>query len=334
MVIVYFKMGGIGYSSITHMVRLAAELFGAELLIVDPEHRPQIHRRLAAWIPRRPGNETCLMVCPNPGEMNFILDVAGWRNRFRRIDAWVIDAHMTEHIPWICRKTRVFDQVFVTREEDVSEWSRLAKAPTRWLPWGTDALRLGSSDPNRAWDLIRVGRQPPEWDDDATTERARRSKGLSFHGRPESAVNDIENTRQVMGKLGQCKFTLAFSNIVDESKHTHKTRPYITGRWLDAIASGVVVAGILPETTAVDHLLWPGATLDLGSTRRDEGLSILESAVRAWRTDKPAEQHRLAMEKLEWRWRFLTIADDLGESPPALNEELRLIRQMTTAGKG
>ena len=330
MVIVYFKMSGIGYSSITHMVQLAAELFGAELLVLDLARRPQVRQKLEAFLPRRHGDETCLMVCPNPGELEFLLRVEGWRRRFRRIVAWVIDAHMTENIPWISRMTRVFDQIFVTREEDVPGWSRAAKAPTRWLPWGTDAFRLGSGAPNRIWDLMRVGRQPPEWDDDGATERACHSRGLSFRGRPEAAVDDIENTRHVMRLLGQCKFTLAFSNTVDSSKHTHPTRPYITGRWLDAIAAGVVVAGIVPKMTAADRLLWPGATLDLGSIRRDEGLSVIESAVREWRSDKPAEQHRLALERLDWRWRFLTIADDLGESPKALNEEIGLLRQMAS----
>ena len=203
-----------------------------------------------------------------------------------------------------------------------------AKAPTRWLPVGYRRTALGSESPNRAWDLIRVGRQPPEWDDDVTTEHACHSRGLTFHGRPAPACDDSENTRHVMQVLGQCKFTLAFSNLVDSSPYTHKTKAYITGRWLDAIASGVVVAGILPEMTAVDRLLWPGATLDLGSTRREEGLSVLESAVRAWGSDKPAQQYRRALESLDWRWRFLEIADDLGESPQALTAELQLVRQM------
>ena len=330
MVIVYFKMSGIGYSSITHMVQLAAELFEAELLGFDSARRPQVLQKLEAFLPRRRGNETCLIVCPNPGELQFLLQVEGWRRRFRRIVAWVIDAHMTEHIPWISRLTRVFDQIFVTREEDVPGWSRAAKAPIRWLPWGTDAFRLGSGAPNRVWDLIRVGRQPPEWEDDRSTERACHPRGLSFHGRPEAAADDIENTRHVMRVLGQCKFTLAFSNTVDSSWYTHATRPYITGRWVDAIASGVVVAGIVPKMTAADRLLWPGATLDLGSIRRDEGLAVIESAVREWRSEIPAEQRRLALERLDWRWRFLTIADDLGESPKALHEEIGLLRQMAS----
>ena len=79
MVIVYFKMGGIGYSSITHMVRLAAELFGAELLIITPGCAPDVRQKLEAVLPRLRGKDTCLMVCPNPGQLTSILHIEGWR---------------------------------------------------------------------------------------------------------------------------------------------------------------------------------------------------------------------------------------------------------------
>src|SRR4051795_9364264 len=90
------------------------------------------------------------------------------------------------------------------------------------------------------------------------------------------------NQTALMRRLAEVKFTLAFSNSVSPASYTHPTRQYLTGRWTDSLASGAVVAGILPDCDATDELLWPGATLDLGTTDRGLGIERLAAAVDSW----------------------------------------------------
>jgi hypothetical protein len=273
------------------------------------------------------GAEACLCVCPSPTELTFLLRAEGWPKRFRRVAAWVIDSFWLDRIPRIVRYARLFDHLFVTTEEDVEAWSRATGTPTSWLPWGTDALRLGGGSSERTWDLLRVGRQPPDWDDDAETEQACRERGLSFHGRPAGSDDAGENQRALMAIYGRSKFLLAFSNVANPTNYTHPTREYLTARWVDALASGATVAGIPPKAPSIERLLWPEANLDLGSIRSDEGLPILADAVRDWTPQLARENSRRALERLDWRWRFAKIAAELGECSIRLEADIQAIRR-------
>jgi len=191
-----------------------------------------------------------------------------------------------------------------------------------WLPWGSDVLQFGSANAGRTVDLLRFGRQPPEWDNDAANAEQCLSRGLNFHGRPASYDDATENERQLMRSLSQAKFTLAFSNRVSRSVQTHPDREYITGRWTDALASGSTVAGIPPRSESVESLLWPQGLLDLGTASRAEGLEIVATAVRAWTPALAALNYRKALEVLDWRWRFQVLARTLGICPLPLEREL------------
>ncbi|MBV9385751.1 MAG: glycosyltransferase family 1 protein [Chroococcidiopsidaceae cyanobacterium CP_BM_ER_R8_30] len=207
-------------------------------------------------------------------------------------------------------------------------WMQLMKTPTTWLPWGTDVLRLGGKEPERIWDLTRVGRQPPEWDDDLVTEQACLKRNLRFHGRPIEFVDSASRNQETLMKLyRQTKFMLAFSNTANPTNYTHPSREYITARWVDALACGAVVAGIPPKEPSIDSLLWSGATLDTGTIQREDGLRVITQAVHTWRTEQAERNYRQALERLDWRWRFATIADFFKESPQRLNDELQLLHQ-------
>jgi hypothetical protein len=191
------------------------------------------------------------------------------------------------------------------------------------LPWGTDALDLGSARSDREWDVTRVGRQPPEWDDDAVSITEANAVGIRFGGRPTmTGMSSLENLRYLMQIYGNSKYVLAFSNSVNRENYTHPTREYLTGRWVDALACGATVAGIAPGGRANVDLLWPGATLDLGSTARSVGLAKLTTAVKGWKAQHAVNNHFMALKKLDWRWRFQTIANTCGVVPPKLRQEL------------
>jgi hypothetical protein len=225
----------------------------------------------------------------------------------------------------------MFDHIFVTEREDLDTWRRMVKAPVDWLPWGSDVVNLGSSKPDRRFDLLRFGRQPTEWDDDAVNRKRCQSKSLSFHGRPPSWPEAVDNERGLMAFLSDAKFTLASSNRVSRSIQTHPNREYITGRWTDSLASGATVAGIPPRSESVRSLLWPEALFDMGTVDPVESLEAIAAAVKDWTPELPRLNYRKSLERLDWRWRYKVLADTLQIPAPRLDAELARIRGILDA---
>ena len=199
--------------------------------------------------------------------------------------------------------SRPFDHIFITLEEDVAAWSEAMKTPTTCLAWGSDVLRLGVTKVDRVWDLARIGRQPPEWEDDENTKKRCAEKQLSFHGRVNGRDTAEKNQNALKDLYQQTKYLLAFSNSVDLSLYTHPTRQYITARWTDSLACGAIVAGIVPNEPSIKRLLWDGATLDLKSIKINEGLQVIAEAAKTWKPEQAINNHQLALERLDWRWR-------------------------------
>jgi hypothetical protein len=329
MLIVYLQPGVRGWAPISYMVTLAAELLEAELLILD-KGLPSFWKRLEAiYLSRQKTNrdESCLLICPDPTCLLSLLLIDDWRSRFKFVAAWIIDSFWLDWIPTVVKRSQLFDHLFVTTEEDIPEWNRVMQTPTTWLPWGTDVLRCGGKDSERAWDLLRVGRQPPEWEDDLLTKQACFERNLQFHGRPKFFDDAIQDQKMLMQLYRQTKFLLAFSNAVNRASYTHPSREYITARWVDALAGGAVVAGIPPRESSIDRLFWEGATLNLGSICQENGLEIIAAAANDWKPEQAERNYQQALARLDWRWRFAVIADMFQESPKRLNAELQLIHQ-------
>jgi hypothetical protein len=319
----------VGWSPINYMVSLAEELFEAEVLRLEQD-KPSLVRKIEALLcarQKKTDGESCLLICASPTDLLSLLVIKGWRNRFRFIAAWIIDSFWIDWIPGLLELSRPFDHLFVTSAEDIPEWIEAMKTPTTWLPWGSDVLRLGGKDSKRIWDLARVGRQPPEWDDDLVTEKNCRTLNLSFHGRLQEPPSVSSNQQMLMNHYRQTKFLLAFSNTAAPAPYTHPSREYVTARWVDALACGAVVAGIPPKGPSSDRLLWSGATLDLGTIRRENGLHAISEAVERWEIGQAERNYRQSLEHLDWRWRFAEIADVFKESPRKLDDELQLLRQ-------
>ena len=318
---------GQGWSPIVYMVRLCAELFDAELIILKNSADYNVLQKLLALAPRRRGSNSCLLIAGGPLQLRSLLQIEGWRRRFVQVAGWIIDSCWTDLIPRIVRYGNIFDRFFITTYEDLETWHKATGRPISVIPWGADVLRLGSPNPTRPVDLLRVGRQPAQWDDDVSTLIRARAKGLCFRGRPESRINEIENHRMLMSQYAESKFLLAFSNTAHRDAYTHPTRAYITGRWTDGLAAGATIAGVAPKSTTADGLLWPGATLDLNGIDRDRGLDVITSAVASWTPDRALKNYWMAAERLDWRWRFLDIANALKERAPRLSAEVGQLKQ-------
>jgi hypothetical protein len=335
--VVYTDHGGEGYHCVFHMARLAAELLNGKLVVV-PSRFPTLNAKLSGiFLPRKGSSSSCLLICPSPADLSSILLLPNWRKTFRRIVAWVFDSFWTNWIPPWARASRLFDHVFVTERDDLKTWRRMMHAPVDWLPWGSDALNLGSSNAVRPIDLLRFGRQPKEWDDDLANGRLCQSSGINFHGRPQSFRDATDNERGLMGMLSKTKFTLAFTNRVSPNPQTHPKREYITGRWTDSLAAGASVAGIPPRSESVQSLLWPEALADIGTVNPTEGLNVIGSMVRAWTPDRARFNYIRSLETLDWRLRFKTLAEALEVHSLPLETELarlnKVIRSAQPVGR-
>ena len=326
--VVYTDHGGEGYHCVLHMARLAAELLNGKLVVVQSGYPTPADKLGGILRPRRGSRSSCLLICPSPADLTSILLVQDWRKTYSRIVAWVFDSFWTNWIPPWVRASRIFDHVYVTEREDLKTWRRMIHAPVDWLPWGSDVLNLGSSNPVREIDLLRFGRQPKEWDDDRANGRLCQSSGITFHGRPQSFSDATDNQRGLMGTLSKTKFTLAFSNRVSPGTQTHPKREYITGRWTDSLASGATVAGVPPRSESVQSLLWPEALLDIGTVDPTEGLKVIGSMVRAWTPDRARFNYIRSLETLDWRLRFKTLADALAVHSHRLDIELAQLTQV------
>lgn len=325
--IVYVDPGSPGYHPVHYMARLAAELMGGELVVLRSRSLTLIEK-LDGLLSRERRGAPCLMICPGPSALSSILQVRNWRSRCIRMVAWVFDSFWTDAIPRFASKAGVFDHVFVTEKEDMATWTRIMPAPVRWLPWGSDVLRLGSANPQRRFDLLRFGRQPPEWEDDRSSATECESRGLRFQGRPQTFDDATDNERSLMGILSDARYVLAFSNRVAASDYTHPQREYITGRWTDALGAGATVAGVPPRSESVQSLLWDEATLDLGTVSRSEGLEVIARAVREWTPMRARVNYLKSLERLDWRWRFKEIVRALDVDAPLLEVELSRISQI------
>ena len=323
--VVYGLPDGGGWHPVTHMVRLLAGVLDAELVVVPLRKPAMIWRRLASLGPRRRGRGTCLVVAADPRQLDTLLRTDYWLRGYEQVAGWIIDSFWVDRIPFGVRHRRRYDQFFVTDEEVVPDWMAASGAPVTWLPWGSDVLGYGSGSAERPVDLQRIGRQPPSWEDDMGTRRACEAAGIRFEGRPPMHHDATANVASLMGALSRSKFSLAFSNAVSPTPYTHPTREYLTGRWTDSLASGAVVAGVAPRSATTQKLLWPGATLELGTTDLEDGIEQLAEAVRVWSPVVAEEAFRHALRRLDWRWRFQTLAASLGVESERLVTDLEAI---------
>lgn len=323
--VVYDQPPGVGWHPITHMATLLAELLEARLVQVSLSRPANAWARLASVGPRRRGQDTCLVIAGAPRNLNALLQGPYWFKGYGHIAGWVIDSFWVERIPFALRHRTHFDQLFVADKGVVDLWADATGLPVTWLPWGSDVLRLGSANPDRPVDIQRLGRQPEHWKDDAESQRLCEAAGLTFRGRPQAYDDFRVNQTALMACLAQAKFSLASSNRMSPAPYTHPTREYITGRWTDSLASGAVVAGTVPRAPGVDEVLWPAATLELSTAERSEGIEQLVTAVRAWNPEVARDNHRRALERLDWRWRFQQLAESLGLPAKRVSDELEAV---------
>ncbi len=325
--IAYCKPGGGGWWTLHHMVNLASALLEAPVTTLNSNSGFFNHLMMPTLRRRRDaGKPDLLLIAARPRQLVMLSELPDWRNRYNRVAAWVIDSFWTDRLP--ARGVRgQFDQLWVVTGNDAEEYQRRTGVPTGFLGIGSDALHFGTMAAEKDIDLMRIGRQPAAWDDDEATQRDCEAAGIRFQGRTPFVDDPIGNIRSNAGYFARSKFVMAHSNLVDKSDYTHPTKEYITERWTDALSAGATVAGMPPLTDwAVKEELWPGALVEVSATDRHRGIDQLKEALADWTPEQARSNRRLALERLDWRWRIAEIARFLGRETPTLSREMGELR--------
>ncbi|MEP2530680.1 hypothetical protein [Shimia sp.] len=316
----------IGWAPINHLISLACHELGATA-VRAPENTSRLSRQMARLRSRpcNSGKPHVLYIAMTAADLRHAVTSPGWRDAHDKAAVWVIDSFHTDLVNARDLKGQ-FDQVFVTRPNDVSAFATTSGLPTTCLPWGSDVLGMGGYQEPRDLDLLRVGRQPPVWEDDdaATTDCA--CQNIQFHGRPPMGTSDDEMAH-LFSWYRRAKFVLASSNLVSPAAYVHKTQEYVTARWTDALANGAIVAGVPPKTDQTySDLLWPEATLEIPLSSRADGLKVLTDALHNWTPDLSRHNYEMALARLDWRHRLAQIAEIFSLPAPTLHNSLAKLK--------
>ena len=105
--------------------------------------------------------------------------------------------------------------------------------------------------------------------------------------------------------------------------YTHRTKPYFSTRWADALSCGAAVAGVPPtDDRAFGSLLWDGALVPMDTIDVAAGLDRIEAFCTGWTERTARTNQAMAMLTLDWRWRFKALCDHVGIRSSTLDAEL------------
>lgn len=316
----------LGWVPIHDLAHMAANLFDGEI-VRYPTAYPGRLQKLWGLRPRRNGSSDkgLLALLFGPSDIVKLRQSLAFRQDYRFVIAWIIDSF------WEDKNVRGIDfggvdLLCIIRREEEDYYRRLVGSSVLSLNWGSNVLERGTSRPDRPVDLLRLGRQPDDWDDDERSARMAGEYGLAFAGRPPQLPDPAANLQAIMQAYGSAKYLVAHSNLTSIEPNTHKVKEYITARWTDALASGCSVAGVQPgNDSSYRDLFWPGATLEFDRVDLRHNMEAVAEAVRAWTPQQALDNHRMALQRLDWRHSLKRIADHMSLRFPRLDSELEEI---------
>ena len=202
-----------------------------------------------------------------------------------------------------------------------------------WLPWGTDAFRLGRADPGRNIDVLRLGRQPAIWEDDMVSAARFGAVGITFSGRPAGDSDAASYAALLRDHLSKAKAVLAHSNLVDGATYTHPLKEYMTARWTDSFACGCMVVGTQPTGDPLFGRVSDEAVLHLDPGAKDGGMEDIAAALRNWTPARAQAIHEMTLREFDWRWRIRDIARRLELPTSRIDADLGQIeRRLAKSG--
>ncbi|MEM8617216.1 MAG: hypothetical protein AAGF20_09815 [Pseudomonadota bacterium] len=273
-----------------------------------------------------------LVIARNPSDLHSDALPQGLLSYYSQAVIWVIDAFRHEFLP---SKWRLgpYDAIGVCRPNDVEVYEKKFGKPVIVLPWGADVLNLGSGEASRDFDVMRVGRQPAIWDDDASAAAACAAAGLRFAGRPQMYDDPMESHTHLLSQMARTRFVLAYCNLAAPAPYTHETQSYMTARWTDALAAGASVAGVPPHQDKTTDLLWPEALLPFDRIDLKHNIAALQEASAAWTAELAQHNYRQALLRLDWRWRLKKLSGVFEVKAEPLEADLKRLTNRASAMK-
>lgn len=316
----------LGWGPIAALAQLTADLFGGRCHGFIPG-ASSLGNRIWGLRPRLRGRNDAVLLAflPTATEVNALRNSPLFRAGYRMVAVWLIDSFWDDR-PLRAAQFQGIDLIGIIRRDEIDHYRRHLGQRVMALNWGADVLGAGSEAADRSVDLLRVGRQPPAWSEDAASAAMAREFGLRFAGRPEIAADPARNQQQVMAAYRRTKYVLAHSNLASDDVHTHKVKEYITGRWTDALACGASVAGQQPQDDdSYRRLLWPEAVLHFDHIDLRHNMQAMAEAVATWTPAQARHNHLMALRNLDWRHSLKRISDAISVPSPALDADLARI---------
>lgn len=328
--IFYHTSNSLGWDPVTRLVGIGQRVLNAQLIDLAGSKLSLVRRlRVTTTRPLLGGTGGDLFIARRPHELIHIFGHPAFleRRAFRAL--WLIDSCFTDELLKPIRRLLAnFDLVGFTQFEDSEYYRSLCGDRALHLGWGSDVLSLYEKRIDRTVDLLRVGRQPSEWDDDNRTSNACELLSIKFHGRPPDSNNPLHSYQDLMENwYCRSKIVVAHSNLAEPVSYGHPTKEYITARWTDSLACGAMVAGVQPNRDT-QLIKWPGALIDFERIHLKENLAQIRQALSEWVPDVANRNRLQALRKLDWRWRFKELAYRLGIESSALENEIMKIQNL------
>ena len=327
---VFFRECGPGWQPIDHLAHVAADVFGTRVVpLMSPQQSKLNLFRNTVLAPgkARRAKRSALIMAIDPYDIVRFFREPGRARNYNEVVVYICDSFywrgfnrfsIFKHVDLVVRM-RPFDQ-------DIYE-KHLGNR-TIYAPFGADVLGLGGWQGTRDIDVLRVGRQPDEWDDDAESGARVEAAGLRFHGRPPQVEDAGEGMRLLFDYYRRSKLTLAHSNLISAHVGTHTSLDYITARWTDAAANGTIVAGHQPTLDrGLTEMLWPEMLVYFDSRDARENIEQLSEAQSNWTPEIARHNYLTALKRLDWRWRLQDIAAFMGWSAPGLDAAVAAVSQ-------
>jgi len=331
---VYSDVGGPGWMPIQALALLAARVFQSDVRPVRTQRSSRLnlfrHLLLGAGARRR-ADCGALVFSDRGGVLATFAREPDLFRQYGSVAVYICDSFWPEAFRYP-RLMQQFDLVVRMCSHDGDFYRKWAGDRALYLPFGVDALARGGWDGARDIDVLRVGRQPGQWDDDDRAAAIFAEAGITYHGRPPFVEGHEAGMVSLFSYYRRAKFTIAHTNLISAHGSTHPTKDYITARWTDSAASGTTVVGVQPKTdSAMQDLLWPEGLVHLESVEPEHVVERVRDALEAWTPERARLNYVNALERLDWRWRLREIARRLDWPTAVLDAELEQLTKTAQA---
>jgi hypothetical protein len=226
------------------------------------------------------------------------------------------------------RYTKKITRLFVPFEYSVRECEDFYNIPVSFIPQAADVLNFGDASKHKFIDINGYGRQEVNCSKllsmTYNQQKSTRIYHHTDHMRVDRINDNLAHRRFFWQLLRGSKIALAFDGLAanNDKRFTHS---FIGLRWFESTAAGCVIVGRRPTCDEMNRLFpLQNSTIELPHIEK-EILPFFEALLSDEKklTSIGANNYLHALEKNDWRYRFIDMLAILGITPPApLLEEI------------